>query len=594
MKSLTILIFICIPYILFAIVKYDEGRISVDGLQLLQDSENPKHYYYLCQYPRLAQKPDGTFEFLCIKYIGKTPEANGGLFHALVEFTLPPEEIQQYQQKLEKLVPGGQIVGPVPMQENMKDGESGLASFEVVSSILGNKTGERPLTQSFITSGHAPFLPGSRAAVAAKLSQDGATLLWSSFQGATSDVSIALSGYYEALVKGYNATIQADASTVYTHYSQIFSDQKGFTKNQLRDITDKLIQNQSIKVEVVDRSKGLDIKTEDMQGIIDMVTNKLIEIMFDAKVGWSKAPAAEVAVEQNQLPGRQERGFFSRLFGGAQEEPYVTDHQFVLKNRKDIRVNKFYLNLSKSTTIKVPFFTTGNIRGFYNFHQENDKYFQVVNLDHPDFRRRDVVFQIDGEFAQAFSEILNFVTVSFKKTYKNGSQPDVTKEFTIKGKDLEKGSDLQTVEYPALGLSGDDLLGYEYRVAWSFKGGAQTVYLPVQQGTWLKGRDAAISLKPPFEKKLLEIDVDRATLRDAKIKTVTVRLFAVLNGKPIVQKELILRAEDAANVSKVALYHDFGKTTAYQVKWYPVSGDAIDGLVTEIKDYYIYLTPPKQ
>jgi hypothetical protein len=594
MKQLAVFLFCFLVYtgVLKAIVKYQEGALLINGIQLLQDRENAKDYYYLPQYPRLAQKEDGSFEIVCIKYVGTGgPETNGGLFHALVEFTLPQDVVDAVQAKLQALVPGGRVVGPVPMQENIKDGESGMASFEVVSSILSSKTGDKPLTQSFITNGHAPLLPGSRAAIAAKLSQEGATLLWASFQGATSDVSIAINGYYEAAVKGYNAVIEAEASTIYTHFSQIMNEQEGFTRNQMRDITDKLIQNKTLKVDVFDRSNGLGIKTDDMQAIVDLVTNKLIELMFDAKTGWAVAPTTEVAVEQNQLPGRQERGFFSKLFSGAHEEPYVTDHQFVLKRRKDVRINKFYLNLSKSTTIKLPFFTTGNIRGFYSNHQKNDQYFRVVNLDDPDFKKREILFQVDGEFAQSFSEILNFVSVSFKKSYGNG-QPDVTKEIVIKGKDLEKGTDLQGVVYPALGLSGNDLIDYNYRISWSFKGNSTTVLIPPNQDQWLKAKEAAVSLKPPFEKKLIEIDADRATFKDAGYKSATVRVFAVLNGKPQVQKTLVLRAEDVLNTSKVAVYHDSNQPVAYQVTWYPLkNGKPIEGPVQELTDTYLYLIP---
>ncbi|MBK8556247.1 MAG: hypothetical protein IPL65_10995 [Lewinellaceae bacterium] len=579
----------------FGIVKYDEGRIMIDGIQLLQDREKPNDYYYLPQYPRLAQREDGSFEIICIKYVGSGgPETNGGLFHALVEFTLPPDVVDALSSKLKQIVPAGKIVGPVPMQENMKDGESGLASFEVISSILGNTSGENAFTLKTIHSGHAPLLPGSRAAIAARLSQEGATLLWSSFQGGTSDVSISINGYYEAAVRGYNAVIEAEVSTVYTHFSQILNEQSGATKDQLRDITDKLIQQQMIKIDVMDRSAGLGIKTDDMQAIVDLVTNKLIELMFDAKTGWAQVPKTEAAVEQGQLPGRQERGAFMQFFAGTGDQEYVTDHQFVLKQRKDVRVNKFYLNLSKSTTIKVPFFSTGNIRGFYNFHGDNEAYFRVVNLDDPDFKKRDIMFQIDGEFAQAFREILNFVTVSFKKTYSNG-QADVTKEIVIKGDDLEKGIDLQSVSYPGLGLTGDQLIDYQYRISWSFKGDSKTINLPQDPTGWLTGREAAVSLKPPFEKRMIEIDADREMFKEAGMKSATIRFFSVLNGKAQVQRTVVLRQSDAISSQKVALYCDPKQLTAYQINWYPAkSSQPIEGEVIEITDNFLYLVPPEK
>jgi hypothetical protein len=74
-----------------ALVKYDEGGLIIDGVQLLQDANDELSYYYLPQYPRLATKEDGeTLEFLCVKYVGQSGKAERRLFHALVEFTLPP------------------------------------------------------------------------------------------------------------------------------------------------------------------------------------------------------------------------------------------------------------------------------------------------------------------------------------------------------------------------------------------------------------------------------------------------------------------------------------------------------------------------
>ncbi|NKB22941.1 MAG: hypothetical protein GKR87_00795 [Kiritimatiellae bacterium] len=51
------------------LVSYDEGRMQLQGVQLLRDATDPKVYYYLPQYPRLATKADGTYELLCMKYV---------------------------------------------------------------------------------------------------------------------------------------------------------------------------------------------------------------------------------------------------------------------------------------------------------------------------------------------------------------------------------------------------------------------------------------------------------------------------------------------------------------------------------------------
>jgi hypothetical protein len=72
------------------------------------------------------------------------------------------------------------------------------------------------------------------------------------------------------------------------------------------------------------------MKTDDMQGILQLVTDKLTRLMFNDSTGWSKEPPRETAVEKGQVQGRQERGFLSRLFKGTGNQSYVSDDQWVL------------------------------------------------------------------------------------------------------------------------------------------------------------------------------------------------------------------------------------------------------------------------
>src|SRR5207244_1009000 len=122
-----------------ALVNYDQGARVVRGVQLLQDASDPSVYYYVPQYPRLATKEDGSFELLCLKYVDAQGGTNGGLLHALIEFTLPPEQLVQVETELKKLVGNAHIAGPVQLMQSTKDGVEGTGSFEVVSAVLSNK-----------------------------------------------------------------------------------------------------------------------------------------------------------------------------------------------------------------------------------------------------------------------------------------------------------------------------------------------------------------------------------------------------------------------------------------------------------------------
>ncbi|MEK7255068.1 MAG: hypothetical protein AAB316_10005, partial [Bacteroidota bacterium] len=358
-----------------------------------------------------------------------------------------------------------------------------------------------------------------------------------------------------------------------------------------RDITDELMQDQVLKVEVFDRSAALGIKSEDMQGILDLVTDKLVELMFNATTGWAVKPDREVAVEQGQIQGRQERGWFSQVFGGARDEKYVTDDQFVIKDRKDVRINKFYLNLSKSTTIKVPVVASGNLGGLFQALGKDERYFRVVNLDDPTFQKREVHFQIDGEFAESFKDILNYVTVSFKKSYGEDAN-DVTKDLVFKRSDLDAGTDFKVVSYPRLSVPNDDWLNYEYRISWSLKGSNTTVQLP-KGNAWNKSKEAAISLSPPFSKHLVEIDADRKLFEEGGARSASIRFFVIMGGKAQPQKTVVLRSTDTENSVRTSLYHDPGEPIVYQITWYYDDGTKqLDP--KELKSDYLFLVPPTE
>jgi hypothetical protein len=582
----------------FSIPKYAEGGLTLRGIELLQDNEDANAYYYIPRYPRMATNDDGKLEFMFIKYVGKgSSGANGGLFHTLIEFTLPGDELDKLQDTLKQVVnnKAAKIVGPVPLQQVMKDGDKGVASFTVVSSILNNTAGANSFAQNVITSGNAPFLPGSKAAIAAKLSPEGATLLWESLNGNTSDVSVTLNGFFEAYVKAYNASITAEVNTVYDHYSRISNYQEGFTRDQMRKITDEMIQKQVLKVESFDRTASLGVKADEMKALVNLITDKLVELMFDTKTGWSATPTREAAVEADQIKGRQERGWFSQTFGGSENTPYFSDNQFVLKKRTDIRSNSFYLNLTQATTIKVPVYTSGNLTGVYqamNKSKSASEYFKIVNLDDVAFQKRDISFMLDGAFAESFNDIFNFVTVSFRKKY-GDAQNDITSDAMFTRKTIEENSGAipKVISYPRLGAqSAEDWLQYEYKVSWNLKGSDKVIHYPANEDDWIKATDPGVALIPPVQKQKVSVEINKDIFQDSsRTSTVLVKLMVVLGKKPMVQKSITLRGKDASNIQDVTIFHDPGEPVAYQVTKFTSQGEQ-RGPIKELKDDLIVIT----
>lgn len=570
-----------------ALVHFDQGRRQIHGIQLLQDTSDPKVFYYVPQFPRLATRSDGTHELLCLKYVDTAGGTSGGLFHALVEFSLPPEAVAALEEELKKQVGGARIAGPVAMMQAEQDGEDGMGAFEVVSAILSNKA-EGGFTRQLITSGKAPLTPGSRAVVAALLTPEGATLLWDSLTGPTSDVSVGIHGYYEAAVEGYNARVSAEMSTVYEHFSRIRNVQKEYTKRQLRKIVDDLQRTGTLEVEVLDRTQSLGIKASEMEGILQVVTDKLTELMFDHQNGWAADPEREVAVEASQILGRQDRGWFANTFLGADDTKYYTDDQYVLKDRKDIRQNSFSLILSKSSTIKVPVDAAGNLGGLYDALKEDRRYFRVVNLDDPAFEYRSVHFQVDGGYLDSFADTINYVAVNVRKSY--GDRPAFTRSLQFTGADIKAGKTIQEIAFPRLGETAKGWTEYEYQVRWSVRD-RPTLSVPPQEEKWIRSSDAAISLVPPFERRVIEIDADRMLFGERGMSSAVVEFATVLAGKPRIASKAVLRAADTEAVSKVSIYGDRGEPVGARVTWHSPD-KTIQGGLEPLESDYLFLTPP--
>ncbi len=574
MLAISVLLFPCVT---LAAVDYDAGVMTIKGVQVFKDADDPKSYYYLPQYPRVSTNEAGDFQFLLLKYVGGPDAENGGIFHALIEFTIPDEVVHEVAARLAELRPGARLVGVLPMLQAGKDDPVG--SFRIISATLNADAPPDRLTGRVLTSGPAPLYPGSKAAVAARLSQADATILMESMAGATSDISVAIRGYYEAKVTAYNAVVTASMDTVYEHRSVVDNLTKGFSKREARRIVDQLHQDGAIDVRVYDRTVSLAVKAEDLEKVLDIVTDKLLGVMFDTKSGWSRVPKPEVVLAQNQIRGRQEKGWFGKIFGGPEDLPYYTDDQYVLKNREDSRSNRFYLNLSKATTIRLPFDSTGNIGGFYDALSEPDrkKYFRVTALDADiDTQTQNIFFQVDGNIAEGFGNTFNTVSVNVRSIPKDG-EPVTAKSLVFDSSSMGRGDGLQSITLLRLGDAGEEWRTFEYQVAWNLRSREEPLRQPSEGSEWVRSSDAAVTLVPPLQRDSITLIIDTSDFEKKGIVAAVIQLMSVVVTKPEFVGEVRVRATENDPSRDVVIFHDPGEDVAYRVIWHTREGRAKGG-----------------
>ena len=127
--------------------------------------------------------------------------------------------------------------------------------------------------------------------------------------------------------------------------------------------------------------------------------------------------------------------------------------------------------------------TSGNLGGLYKALSNDTRYFRIVNLADPAFEFRPVYFQLDGDYLDAFQDAINFVSVSFRKTYPDRAA--FTKSIQLSRADLDAGHTTANIAFPRLGLTGADWTNYEYQVRWSLRGGP-TLSVPAKADDWIK------------------------------------------------------------------------------------------------------------
>lgn len=586
---------------------FDLGTLNILGVQVLQDRLDQNKYYYVPPFPRLAQNPDSSFNVLCIKYSGKSKESNGGIFHALIEFSLPDDILLQLNRELVKINPKGKISGPVNLLENeSENGEEREPSFRIISAVLSpGSDGKNNFTSKLIASGKAPITPGARAAVAAQLDQIGATLLWNSLQSNTSDVSVAIDAFYEAYVHGYNALVTADSKIIYQHFSAIQNRQKGFQKEQIRRIVDSLSNLGGIEIKVFDRSASLNVKTSNMESILNIVTNKLVERMFNLEAGWTAEPTKINPNEGFKDPGKNNApvtNAISQVIDGVtlgllhpfgylrtRDNKYKKDDQYVLKDIKDIKERKFVLNLSKSSTIKVPIHTAGNLGGFFDQKKTDHRYFKIVNLEDPAFQRKEVSVMVNGKYMDGFGEWVNYVTFNFRKQYAHEHE-DVTGRIGFSFEEIKKGVQIKTLDYPRLGIASSDWEDYEYQIHWNLLGG-KTFRVPLLEDQWIKTRSAIVNLDFPLEKSEIYIDTDKEQWDAKGVKSALISFASSVFGDKTKLKDVLIRASETELNKKINLYHDAGHQKVYRVTWYFGDHEIVEDLQVIKDSNYLTLIP---
>jgi len=509
-----------------AVVLDDDNRITVtlgDGTPITLigeaaplSTQKTSNYYYLPSPAllRLAHRPDGTPEFLFLKFTTESRAdkggVSGGLMHFLMEWGLTPPQETELRAKLAAQRQGGQLLGAVPLEP---EGESG--SFQIVSATLSDKT----LAPTVVTSGKAPLLPGGRAAAASRMTAEGAQLLAATLEKSRSitDLSIALNYRYSVLTPAVRGRITVDWTKLQREQEQLKSDYKKTGESCLLWWCSD--PNYSYK-EVRQQFKFLEEKKVIVWQLDEMLADERAAKIRDAFLQYLLNLTAQPPRNEDPPPPPSEK---DKDTPNVRQGRRYTFSQTSMKHTFERKTEVLDLNVRLS--VKWPHQLVANLTSWYDPVRNNPRCVASVNLNDPFFQHRDIHFILDLDAKEMFDEAVNYVTVDVRKRRSAGNAFE--DRVTLDAKYVKENGINAIVTY-ARGEDRDPD-AYEYKAQWSLKGGQ--VY--PENPPWQRGSWEGVTLSPPVVPRTIEVEGDLAAMAASGITRVTVQVHYPKFGREV-------------------------------------------------------------
>lgn len=567
------------------IVLSDGTHVILFGKAKSLNNTYTGEYYYLPVGLRLSRRADATPEFLFLKYTteqrAEAGGEQGGLIHFLMEWGLTPAQLQEAQAKLVPMVAdlakaprspykgiqNPKIIGAVDVYTEDE-------SFRIISASMSD-----PESARLITSGSAPTLPGSKAAVAGKLNPVTAQLLAATFEKNRSitDISLELNFMYNVMMPAVNGKITVDWSKVQEqiktdsiNYSRDTRDTKSgsddkYSYDQLSQFYSRCIERKAVVIDIDKTVVGDELADK----IVEQFMNLMIESMTDKDM--AAAPTQPSDKEKEQDPNVRHG------------KSYVYNRT-VAEKRYERKIEVY--NLNYRLTVPKNISLTSNLGAWYDGVRDNPKCVASVNLNDPFFQHRDINLILDIEAEEMFGAEVNYVTVNVRKERSSGNPFE--DHVTIDREYLRNKGVKATLTYARGEDTNPDV--YEYKAQWSLRGGK--VY--PDNAPWVVGEWEGVTLSPPIKPVTVELEADLDELKSSDITRVTAQVHYMKFGKeveeniqlsasagePVVQKTIFIDKNTRGYVYKLIFNHKTEGKLA--LDWNP-----------QINDNYIYASIPE-
>lgn len=566
-------------------------------------------YYYLPVNLQLTNKPDGTPEFLFLKYTTEERADQGGtqgaIMHFLMAWGLSAEQEKEAQEKLTAKIKdmGGlysavtnpKLIGPVDVAAT----DNG--SFRVISATLSDEKNTKT-----VQSGKAPILPGAKVAVASRMDKYAAQLMAATLEKNRSiaDLSLEMSFKYNVLFPAVEGEIILDwekVHSVFESFRKGFSQQDqvrwkkysyffGLWSNWQLENTGKKIMTETESralYEFMQETKAVDIridKTVTESAIADAITEQFLNIFMQSLSDSNSDDSfgSEDDAEESDLAS----GLNQEEYNKMKNNPNVARYTFnSTKFKSKVAKKKETYNLKLRITVPMYHTLTGNLGTWYDGVKNNKKCVNSVNLNDKFFQHRDINFVIDTKVKEVFEEEVNYVTVNVRKKRSAGN--DFQEQATIDLEYLKKNGAIAKFTYARGEDKNPD--NYEYKYQWSLRGGV----LYPENPTWQKGDWQGVALNCPMVPRTIEFEADLEELKAAEITRATLQVRHMKYGKEVESNIPLTVSKGESLVSKKLFIDQDVPGYAYRlILTHKRKGKVALEWETKINDDYVFATIP--
>lgn len=569
-------------------VTLDDGTtVVLYGKAKTRNNTFSSEYYYLPCNLHLSKRPDGTPEFLFLKYTTEEREdaggAQGALMHFLMEWGLSDDQMEEATTKLaEKIktlnknrgskykgVRNPAVVGAADVK--VEDGKS----FRIISSVLTDEG-----MSKVVASGNASPLPGSKIAVAAKLDKTAAQLLAATFEENRSitDVSIELSFNYDVLFPAVDGRIVIDwmkvqetfesFSSTYTHDTNKTKTGRDdtYTYDEVDSLYQKAIERKAV---IFDIDKNTtDDETADK--VVESFMNVFTEALTDRDVNNSVNPPSEEEAEDRP----HTRYGKSYTYNSTKAE------------KRFERQREVY-NLKYRVAIPKYFPLTGNLGSWYDGVRDNPRCIASVNLNDPFFQHRDINLILDLKAEDMFGKEVNYVTVNVRKRRNQGN--DFQDQVTIDRDYLKEKGVRAALTYARGEDKNPDV--YEYKMQWSLSGG----HIYPEDPDWTVGDWEGVTLAAPILPRTVELEADIDELKESDIVRVTAAIRYYKFGKEVETNIPLTVSKQEPLIEETFFTDRDTQGYAYRLIFtHKTEGKLVLPWETKINDDYIYASIPEE